>query len=372
MTLLTLCCYILHVSMKALGMGLGLVCVALLLAPTASAATLYLSPTKVELNRGDSTKLSLRLDVDEDECVNAIDGVLSYTENVEPIDISRGTSIMSIWVEEPVINRDARTITFAGGIPNGYCGRIVGDPRLTNNIIDVVFQSPGFVIGGGAGTSSTMARVEVAEDTQVYLNDGFGTRTNVNRYGADLMLATTVGNTIQNPWGDVIAADEQAPEAFSIALERTKSAFDNDWFITFNTTDKQTGIDHYEVMEEPLKDFWSFRWGEVTAPWIEARSPYVLEDQTLNATIRVRAVDKAGNEYVAVLVPEEAQRTMTMNALVIYAAITAGIISLLLIIGGVFIVRKRRKAALQFTETSDTEDGDDVTEADDTTVKSPT
>jgi hypothetical protein len=358
--------------MKALGMGLGLVCVALLIAPTASAATLYLSPTKVELNRGDSTKLSLRLDVDEDECVNAIDGVLSYSDNIEPIDISRGTSIMSIWVEEPVINRDARTITFAGGIPNGYCGRIVGDPRLTNNIIDVVFQSPGFVIGGGTGTSSTMARVEVAEDTQVYLNDGFGTRTNVNRYGADLTLATNVGSTIQNPWGDIIAADEQAPEAFSIMLERTKSAFDNDWFITFNTTDKQTGIDHYEVMEEPLADFWSFRWGEVTAPWIEARSPYVLEDQTLNATIRVRAIDKAGNEYVAVLVPEEAQRTMTMNALLVYAAVTAGIISLLLIIGGVLIVRRRRKAALLSTQASDTDSDDDNDEEVEASTVQPT
>jgi hypothetical protein len=330
--------------MKVLFWGLGLLCVGVFSVQTASAATLYLSPTQVELNRGDSTKLSLRLDVDEDECVNAIDGVLSYTENIEPIDISRGASIMSIWVEEPVINRDARTITFAGGIPNGYCGRIVGDPRLTNNIIDVVFQSPGFVIGGGTGTSSSMARVEVAEDTQVYLNDGFGTRTNVNRYGADLTLATTVGSTIENPWGEIIAADEQAPEAFSIMLERTKSAFDNDWFITFNTTDKQTGIDHYEVMEEPLKDFWSFRWGEVTAPWIEARSPYVLEDQSLNATIRVRAIDKAGNEYLAVLVPPEAQRTMTMNALLVYAAITAGIISVLIIVGGILLVRSRRRA----------------------------
>ncbi len=332
--------------MKVLGMSVGLLCACVFFSNTAAAATLYLSPTTAELNRGDSIKLSLRLDVDEDECVNAIDGVLSYTENVEPIDISRGASIMSIWVEEPVINRDARTITFAGGIPNGYCGRIVGDPRLTNNIVDVVFQSPGFVVGGGSSTTSSMGRVEVAEATQVYLNDGYGTRTTLNRYGVDLTLNTSVGSAIANPWGDIIARDDQAPEAFSVMLERTPNAFSNDWFITFNTTDKQSGIDHYEVMEEPLSDFWSFRWGEVTAPWIEARSPYVLKDQSLNSTIRVRAIDKAGNEYLAVLVPEEAQRTMTMNALLVYAAITAGIVSLMMVIGGYLYVRRRRAREL--------------------------
>ncbi len=283
---------------------------------SAKAATLYLSPTTAELNRGDSVKLSLRLDVDRDECVNAIDGVISYTGNIEPVDISRGLSIMSIWVEEPIINRAEHTITFAGGIPNGYCGRIVGDPRLTNNIIDIVFQSPGFVIGKKLGTSSDMARVEVTEATQAYLNDGFGTRTAVNHYGADITLKATSGGT-ENQWGDIVANDEQPPEEFSIELVRTPSAFSNKYFITFNTTDKQSGIDHYEVIEEPSTEFWDFRWGAEDAPWIETRSAtYELKDQSLNSTIRVRALDKAGNEYVASLVPEEAVRTLSLNQMI--------------------------------------------------------
>ncbi len=290
------------------------------LALPASAATLYLSPTTAELNRGDSVKLSLRLDVDQDECVNAIDGVVRYSENIEPIDISRGASIMSIWVEEPVIDRTNRTITFAGGIPNGYCGRIVGDPRLTNNIVDLIFQSPGFVVGGtNRGTSTDTATVEIAPETQVYLNDGFGTRTTVTSYPATLSLTSEPGRGAATPWTDQVAADEQPPEEFSIELTRSENAFSNRWFITFNTTDKQSGIDHYEVMEEPLADFWDFRWGAVDAPWEEARSPYVLKDQSLNSTIRVRAIDKAGNEYVATLVPEKGQQAITRNALIVYA-----------------------------------------------------
>ncbi len=341
----------------------------LMLLQPVHAATLYLSPTTAELNRGDSVKLSLRLDVDQDECVNAIDGVISYTDNIEPVDISRGLSIMSIWVEEPVINRVDRTITFAGGIPNGYCGRIVGDPRLTNNIIDIVFQSPGLVIGNKQGTSSEMARVEVTDATQAYLNDGFGTRTVVQNLGADIALKPSPGGQIQNEWGDIVARDEQPPEEFSITLERTQNAFSNDYFITFNTTDKQSGIDHYEVIEEPLSEFWDFRWGAEDAPWIEARSPYVLKDQSLNSTIRVRAIDKAGNEYIATFIPDEAARTLSLNQLVAIG-VSLGTLILLIVTAIVVLLYRRRRRALSVATVTSDDAGEAMDEAP-SEVKSP-
>ena len=44
--------------------------------------------------------------------------------------------------------------------------------------------------------------------------------------------------------------------------------------------------------------------GTSKAPeWQVASSPYVLQDQSLGSTVRVRAVDKAGNERLAVFVP---------------------------------------------------------------------
>jgi hypothetical protein len=97
-----------------------------------------MDPNVAEMKRGDTIKVSVRLDTDQDECVNTIDAVITYSENIQPIDTSRGSSILSMWVEVPTINREQHTITFAGGIPNGYCGRIVGDPRLTNNIIEIM------------------------------------------------------------------------------------------------------------------------------------------------------------------------------------------------------------------------------------------
>ncbi len=324
-----------------------------------SAATLYLSPTETTLARGETKTFSMRLDVDEDECVNAIDAVVTYSPSLEPIDISRGQSIMSMWVEEPTIDRTNRTITFAGGIPNGYCGRIDGDPRLTNNIIDLVFQSPGFVIGGNRGTSTEAAEITIAEQTQVYLNDGFGTRVALNRYPAKITLLSEVGNIQNSAWGDAVAADDAAPESFSIALERTDNAFSGRWFITFNTTDKQSGLDHYEVMEEPLKDFWSFAWGAADAPWVEVRSPYELKDQSLNSTIRVRAIDKAGNEYIASLVPDSAQRTLSHSA--VLTLIVVGVAVFFFVAVGLLIVvvRHIRRKRLVLVESAEDEGVED-------------
>jgi hypothetical protein len=51
-----------------------------------------------------------------------------------------------------------------------------------------------------------------------------------------------------------------------------------------------SGIDHFEV-KEGKKDF------------KKAESPYLLEDQELKSKILVKAVDKAGNEKIAEIIP---------------------------------------------------------------------
>ena len=306
------------------------------------AATLYLDPNQSELNRGDSIKISVRLDTADSECVNAIDGVISYSENIQPVDISRGNSIFSMWVEEPIINKENRTITFAGGIPNGYCGRIPGDPRLTNNIVDLVFQSPGMQVG--SSESGNEVSIDFAPNTVVYLNDGFGTIASTSFLGAKITLSREVGSEIINPWQDIVQNDVIYPEKFSISLERTTNAFSNDYFITFNTTDKQSGIDHYEVIEEALDSKNVFQWGAVNAPWVEAKSPYVLSDQSLNSTIRVRAIDKAGNEYIAVYIPEASQRTLSKQKMIfIGISVMAGTVLFALCVVLFIFLRKRKR-----------------------------
>lgn len=328
---------------------------------TTEAAMLYMDPNHTELNQGDTLKISIRLDTDEGECVNVVDGVITYSENIQPVDISRGSSIMSMWVEEPIINRSNHTITFAGGVPNGYCGRIAGDPRLTNVVLDLLFQSPGFVIGTAG--NSTDATVSFSPQTQVLLNDGLGTEAQLALYGTAITLLKNNGEGIKNPWMDIVDADELPPEKFSISLEHTKNAYSDDYFIVFNTTDKQSGLDHYEVIEESMIEASLFHWGRVDAPWVEVRSPYVLKDQSLNSTIRVKAIDKAGNEYIAIYVPDEAQRTVAAQTKVLIAIIGTALAGL--VFGGLIymlIYFSRRKEKNNKENTDDTDLGVDEPE----------
>lgn len=323
-------------------------------ASVTQAATLYMDPGTVEIERGDTIKVSVRLDTDEDECVNAVDGVITYSDQIKLVDVSRGASIFSMWVEDPKIDDANNTVTFAGGIPNGYCGRIAGDPRLTNVIVDLVFQSPGFVIGASDSATATVA---FSPQTQVLLNDGFGTRAEADLFGSSIVLRKNKGGQMRDEWSEVVDADVQPPQEFSISLDRSENAFDNRYFITFNTTDKQSGIDRYEVMEEPLSERNFFSWGREDAPWKEVVSPYKLTDQSLNSTIRVRAIDKAGNEYVATLVPEEAQRTMTNESKVIIAILGATFTAF--IFAGVlyaFLRHRKKKHGKHGEQTSVAED----------------
>ena len=195
---------------------------------TANAASLYMDPASSTLFRGDAVTISVRLDVDEltGECVNAVDGVVTYDESIVPIDVSVGKSILPIWVEAPVINKKNRTITFAGGIPNGYCGRVQGDPNLTNTLVELVFRSPGMQVGGGEARKS--ATIAFSEATTVYLNDGQGTKAPLQTFGTKITLNDGIGNEIKDDWKTAVQSDTLLPEPFSIALNRGNSKRPNE------------------------------------------------------------------------------------------------------------------------------------------------
>lgn len=314
-------------------------------APHVDAAFLYFDPTDVSLARGDSVTVGLRIDTDENECINTVDAVVYYDPTIKAVDISRGDSILNVWLEDPVINETEHSITFAGGIPGGYCGRVPGDPSLTNVLLELVFRSPGFTIGAEENSS---ARIWVSDSSQVLLHDGLGTNATLRLQDAHISLLDTAGNTPTDTWRDEVQADNDLPSDFAITLTKDDNAFSGKYFIVFNAVDKQSGIDHYEVMEEPFKEFDTFAWGRADAPWIITESPYVLTDQTLNSTIRVKAFDKAGNERIEVLVPDTALRSMSRDALV--TAIVIG--GAVLLLGALifFAIWKRKQRILKDIE----------------------
>jgi hypothetical protein len=317
--------------------------VGVVFAQNTEAASLYIDPPSSTLNRSDSITLAVRIDTDEEagECINAVDAVIEYTEAIIPADVSIGNSIFSLWVERPTINTVDKTITFAGGLPNGYCGRIQGDPRLSNIIAEIVVRSPGLRIGGGGDVES--ATLEFSPQTSVLLNDGFGTRVTPQTFGASINLNPNAGSGVVDEWQERVGEDDTPPEEFSIELIMIEGKY----HVVFNTTDKQSGLAFYEVIEEPLSDRYLFGWGAADAPWEKRESPYVLKDQSLNSIVRVRAVDKAGNEYVATLQPDSSLSTLPSETIMLFTLIGSLVVVLIVVLLVVWVkvtavLRKRR------------------------------
>ncbi len=323
----------------------------------AQAALLYLDPAEQILYRGDSATFNLRVVTDPGECINTVDATIHYDAGIRAVDVGRGSSILNLWVENPTINEAERTITFAGGIPGGYCGRIPGDPSFTNVLAELVFRAPGLSIG--SGSVEPAGRVWVNEElTQVLLHDGFGTRAPLRTEAARFIVSGSAGSAVDDNWRTLVADDKTPPADFQIELVRDENgqAFGGRYFITFNTSDKQSGIDHYEVMEEPIADFYLFNWGRADAPWVEATSPYVLKDQKLNSTIRVRAIDKAGNETVAVLIPPEAMRLLSTDRLITLSVFGFGALIFLLLLGYIFHRHQQRIISQRLEEEAQKND----------------
>lgn len=323
------------------------------MAASVDAASLYIDPPAPVLAAGDTAKLALRLDVATDECVNVVNAVVNFTNDIEMLDVSTGSSILSMWVQPPEIDKAARTVSFAGGIPNGYCGRVDGDPRLTNVVAELIVRAPGSPTVSG----TTTAQIGFADVTSVLLNDGLGTAVIPNTYGAVVSMTNVPGHSLIDVWQEAVQADTNPPAPFSILLSKNPAG---KYTVSFNTTDKQTGIDHYQVMEELLKESAGFTWGQANAPWRTERSPYELEDQTLNSTIYVKAVDKAGNERIVTFVPDAELRTLSSAQKISYGLLLGGLLLLTLItlVLWIFFRNRRRSATTASAAAVTTNDAD--------------
>lgn len=315
-----------------------------LLAHNAHAASLYLDPANGVYRQGNTFSVKVRVDTQE-ECINALNVTLAYPKDkIKAVDVARGESILTLWTEDPVIDQQNGTIHFSGGLPGGYCGRVKGDPGFTNVIAEVIFQVPGLTVGEGDDSNS--GKITFEDDTAVLLNDGLGTPAQLFVTDATFLIGPPTAEGVENKWFDIVRNDDIRPEPFSVQLLRDDSVYGGKWFIAFSTLDKQSGLDHYEVYETDIDREGYVRGTrkDETSEWKEAKSPYLLEDQSLNSIIRVRAIDKAGNERIAGKIPEESLRQTTkepINKTLFF--VVGGILLILLIIAAIQFLRKRGK-----------------------------
>jgi len=281
------------------------------------AAILYLEPSGGKLYQGDTFIVDLRID-SEDECINSIKGDLFFSQEVlEAVDFSQGNSTISIWLEQPIIDQKLGTISFTGGIPGGYCGQMPGDP-VDNNLL-------GKVVIRVMNQRLSIASIGFLNTSQVYLNDGMGTLAKTKVKTAFFDVLKGFPDKSKDEWEQVKRDDTIQPEPFEIEIQKDPSIFKGKYFIIFSTTDKQTGIDHYEIREG-------------LRIWKKVSSPYLLEDQGLSSIITVKAIDKAGNERIAQL---PASRKGIPPELIYLILLIGGILTIGLVLR--FLIKKRIK-----------------------------
>lgn len=256
---------------------------------TSLAAVLYLEPAQGDYYPGDNLIVEMRLDT-QDECINAMEANLSFSQDVlEAVDFSQGGSILILWVKEPIIEQESGLISLAGGIPGGYCGILPGDPGQSNLLGRMIFKIDEL--------AQNQAEIIFLDSSQVLLNDGFGSQATLETSGATFNILAvkpeTIPETTKDQWGGEITQDNIPPESFEIRIIQEPLTFQGKYFIAFSTTDKQTGLDYYEIAELDLLDRLFKK-----EKWQRATSPYLLKDQDLRSLIKVKAIDKAGNQRI--------------------------------------------------------------------------
>ncbi len=282
----------------------------------ANAALLYIDPGASTYGVGDTFIASVRVD-NEGECINAgLVEIIYPTKSLRAVDFSRGDSLFTLWTEEPAIDTDAGRITFSGGVPGGYCGRIQGDPSLSNIIGKIVFT----VIDA----AEKKADIIVTDTTKVYLHDGLGTEASLTKQSATLAL-TTEPTLPANEWLTEVRDDTIPPDAFTIQVESTRGVFGGRYYAVFSTVDKQSGLSHYEIFER--------------GAWVQTRSPHKLYDQSLS-DIQIRAIDKAGNIRLGEYVPGSAPPRIGLE--LDFASVALALLALA-VVGGAFVMFERRK-----------------------------
>ena len=208
----------------------------------------------------------------ESENINAIEGILRFPADIlEFKELNDGNSIVNFWVERPKLYTE-NEIIFSGITPGGFV-----DKR------GLIFKITFLAKNEGNG------KLEM-QDIKALLNDGKGTAADISV--SPLKIIVTSQDLSLPPKKE--AKDQEPPESFKPEIARDPAIFDGKWFLVFATQDKGLGIDRYEVSESRKQKIENRRWET-------AESPYWLKDQKLRSFVYVKAVDKAGNERIAML-----------------------------------------------------------------------
>ncbi len=258
-----------------------------------SAAELRFSNYPSLVHSGDRFSVDVRLST-EGSNVNALGGKVLVSSNLKIENIKDGQSLVGVWTERPEALPNMLESSFSGIIPGGYLGE-------NGAIFTLDLEAHG----------TGPAKIEFSNLT-VFGNDGIATPVEVT--SAPLVFTIDPRNTsLANPR----IPDLFPPESFVPEIARNEDIFDNRYFLVFQTVDKQSGIDHYEVAEISTLG----KASTISSAWQKTTSPYLLKDQNLQSDVYVRAVDRAGNFIVIKLPARFANVSPRKDFLLVWIAI---------------------------------------------------
>jgi len=280
------------------------------------AVTLYLEPEEGEYYLDDIFLVRIKLDTEEEE-INAIKAELNFPQNkLEVVDTTKGGSVLVLWPEEPIYSNEAGRVFFIGGIPGGFSGEA--------KVLSIPFR----VIS--SFDSEAVAEISFKVNSEVFLNDKLGTTAEAVFNGATFNVFPEQAETPKDEWQEYLKKDHSFPEPFEILLKQDPLIFDGKYFIAFYATDEGTGIDYYEIKE-----------GD--GPWKRGKNPYLLEDQSLQGIIKVKAVDKAGNERIVQFIPPIIPEPDVFYKSAYFQIITALLLILILSISYLLLFERKKE-----------------------------
>lgn len=261
-------------------------CILSLVAIPVFAAEVFFDTKTTEIKANQLFEASVFINTDGDE-INAIEGKITFPQDLlEVRKINDGNSIINFWIEKPK-SVSAGQIVFSGVVPGGYRGD-------QGSILSVTFLAK--KVGAG---------IIEFNGIKALRNDGQGTEVPLTISNFQFLISPPTGDL---PKGDEqipapqVAAlkteDHNPPEEFTPQIAADLTIFEGKWFLVFATQDKGSGIDYYAIHESRR-----MKKRIATNEWTEAESPYLLKDQKLKSYIYVKAIDKAGNERIAVVEP---------------------------------------------------------------------
>ncbi|MFA5831310.1 MAG: hypothetical protein WC878_05770 [Candidatus Paceibacterota bacterium] len=243
----------------------------LFFAPSVFGAQVSFVSEKSSFAQNEEFLISVFLDT-EGETLNAFEGKISFpVDLLEEKEIRSGDSLINFWIEKPSSLTDGKggksgEIIFSGITPGGFLG-------TKGILVSVVFRAKqkgdGIIRGEGL---------------RILKNDGLGTKAEVKTspFSFSVSEENLVTPSIIPP-----IKDTEPPENFVPIIVNDPNVFEGKYFVVFLAQDKGSGIDRYEVRE-----------GE-SGSFSPAESPHLLKNQSLDAKIFVKAVDKAGNEKIS-------------------------------------------------------------------------